>query len=179
MTGRAGRGKRIPRVTVSGAAPVTTGAAFFLAQITRRDIGFPAGGVASYSGGPEIEPLGPPAPTLSHRPRQPLFLDSLGPVGILESVGCSASLSALKSRRMTTCTSAGCAGQFPRQFSQEAVPMSRLDDDDRFEDEDDLVSDRPRKSKNAFPVWLIVLLCALPVGVVDVDRRRVCVVLGA
>jgi hypothetical protein len=39
-------------------------------------------------------------------------------------------------------------------------------DDDHFDDEDDVSSNRPRKSKSAFPVWLIVLLCALPVAAV-------------
>jgi hypothetical protein len=37
---------------------------------------------------------------------------------------------------------------------------------DRFDDADDVLSDSPRKAKSAFPLWLIVLLCALPIGAV-------------
>jgi len=36
----------------------------------------------------------------------------------------------------------------------------------RDDDEFDSYDDRPRKSKGAFPVWLIVLLCAVPLGLI-------------
>jgi hypothetical protein len=39
-------------------------------------------------------------------------------------------------------------------------------DDDRLDDEDDVLGERPRKSQGGFPVWAIVLACALPIGVV-------------
>jgi tRNA_anti-like len=41
-------------------------------------------------------------------------------------------------------------------------------DDDRFDDEDDVSSKRPRKSGGSFPVWAIVLLCLIPIGLVVV-----------
>jgi hypothetical protein len=41
--------------------------------------------------------------------------------------------------------------------------MRRHDADDRFDDEDDTLSNRSRKANGGFPVWAIVVLCAVPI----------------
>jgi hypothetical protein len=41
--------------------------------------------------------------------------------------------------------------------------MARFTDTDRFDDEDDITSGHGREAKGGFPVWAMVVLCAVPI----------------